>query len=300
MMKFITATAAGVGLLAASTLAMPVTGNPLTDGWNSFGNSLDSGTYVRGEANYGFQTFGVGFAIQAGSNLEISDGNYSWNAGDTVLAVGGVVQTPSSPGWTISGTTPNSLFSNPTGPKLQVKFGTAAATWTTSTIAPGAGNGLGGGGNGGGSIQIRTPAYMTQNQPTTPGEVYDWASFSGKLLLPAKPGHISGPSGLVLDTHMARFIWNYDPNTGEVGSWEILLNVSLLATLNPNYTGLLPGLGDMAILTVQNGDNAYTDALVRGTPSATVPDATPMIGAALLLVPLAAAALRTRRQPHNV
>jgi len=41
----------------------------------------------------------------------------------------------------------------------------------------------------------------------------------------------------------------------------MLLNASLLDRLIPGQ--LLPSIGDKAILTVQNADGAYTDALVQ-------------------------------------
>lgn len=51
-------------------------------------------------------------------------------------------------------------------------------------------------------------------------------------------------------------------------SWQLLLNVSLLERVAPaEFTGLLPGIGDLAIMTVQGGSGSpYTDALVSVVP----------------------------------
>ncbi|HUU59130.1 MAG TPA: PEP-CTERM sorting domain-containing protein, partial [Phycisphaerae bacterium] len=65
----------------------------------------------------------------------------------------------------------------------------------------------------------------------------------------------------------ARMIWIWDSVQGHVASWELLLNVSLLERQAPEtYAGLFPSIGDLAVLTVQNGDGDYTDALVTVVP----------------------------------
>jgi hypothetical protein len=63
-------------------------------------------------------------------------------------------------------------------------------------------------------------------------------------------------------------IWIWDDTAKQVVSWELLLNVSLLDRVAPeSFTGLLPSIGDKAILTVQPGDSGnYTDAMVTVTP----------------------------------
>src|SRR5690606_5028484 len=105
-----------------------------------------------------------------------------WEVGDTVVAVGGVFQSPVSPGWTVTGTAVNSLLSSTLGPKLQAKFGTSAATWAVSTSAPGSGNGSSSSSAGGGRIQVRTSGFLPTN-PTV-GELYSWSGNSGQLLVP--------------------------------------------------------------------------------------------------------------------
>ena len=98
-MKFRIAAITAAAMLAGTwTVSASITGNPLTDGWTSYGNSLASGTYVTGSGNYGYEAFGAGLTVQAGSNLEISAGSLSWLAGDTVLGVGGIFQVPAEIG----------------------------------------------------------------------------------------------------------------------------------------------------------------------------------------------------------
>lgn len=232
-----------------------VTGDPVTDGFVFQGNSLANGTYVRGSANYGYDTYASAITITSGSNLEISDGAYSWLAGDTVLAVGGEFAniTASQAGWSsFTGNGVNAILG--AGTKLQVKFGTSEATFTTSTIAPNAGNGAGSmGTNGGaGAVQIRSSAYFTATE---------WAAGSGVLQNLDKVTHIDRNS-TTEDAQTARLIWIWDAQAGHVSSWEILLNTSLLRRLNPSFAGPDPALGNYALMTVQQADNSFTDALV--------------------------------------
>jgi hypothetical protein len=278
MMK--TASLCVLVLLAGVAQASTVTGDPIADGWAFSGNSLDNGIYVRGSANYGYDAYGAGFTIAAGSNL-VGD---TWQAGDTVLAVGGVFQaiTAEDAGWTaFSGNSVNSLLGSTTnGPKLQAKFGNAAAAWTTSTIAPGGGDGLGSLGYGDGdlvngvAIQIRTgTGYYIGGPAFVPGQdqagYLGWDTNAGMLMHLAKDSHItwSVSSTLVdMDKDVARMIWSDVSATGEPASWELLLNVSLIDRLNPGYAGLLPAIGDDVLMTVQDNDAAYTDALVSTVP----------------------------------
>ena len=237
-----------------------VTGAPDADGWTLVGHSLENGVYVDGSANYGFNAYGTGFTIQAGSSLEIAAGSLSWLAGDTVLGAGGkfVSITAEDAGWTaFTGNSVNSLLSNSTGPKLQAKFGTSAAAWTTSTVAPGSGNADGSGSLGGGRVQIRTGTYYDAEY---------WSGNAGILSPLAKDSHIEWVSGGTVNASVGRMIWTFDSTTQEVADWELFLNVSLLSRLNPDYAGLLPDIGDMAIITVQDNDGAYTNALIPAVP----------------------------------
>lgn len=183
--------AAGPLLLAgaAQAAAVSVTGDPVADGFVLQGNSLENGVYVKGTANYSYDAYSLAFSIAPGSNLEISDGANSWLAGDQVVAIGGVFRLDitgddaNSLGWdAISGTTVNSLLPpNVDNVKLQVKFGTAGADWSTSTAAPGSGNGESGTSHGGNRVQVRTSAYFRVHDDNVPqdGEGWTWADDSG-------------------------------------------------------------------------------------------------------------------------
>jgi hypothetical protein len=260
-----------VVLLSAPVESAQITGDPTTDaGWTLAGHSLENGVHVKGSANYGFDAYSAGFAVQAGSNLEISDGTLSWLTGDTVVAVGGSFRsiTAEEAGWDeITGTPINSLLPTTApyvGPKLQVKFGTSAATWYPSTTAPGSGNGNSSSSSGGGRVQVRTSGWFQTGSPN-PGqtEPWTWDGNSGQLLVLDKADHILWDGDPAVDKRVARMIWNWDDTLKQVSTWELLLNVSLLDRVAPeSFGGLLPAIGDKAILTVQNGDSAYTDALV--------------------------------------
>jgi hypothetical protein len=282
-MKRLMAAPVVVALFAMTSPAAMVTGNPALDGWVPAGHSLENGTYVRGSGNYGFDLFSLGTTVQEGSSLQINDGQNSWVAGDTVVGVGGAFKaiTPEQAGWAaFAGNAVNASLANSTGPKLQVKFGTENAAWSASTIAPGSGNGAGSGSQGGGSVQIRTSGYNSAP---------DWAVASGVLQKLASSSHIDWTGQSRPDASIARVVWSFDTDVGEVGSWEILLNVSLMDRLYPGQ--LLPGIGDRAIATVQNGDNAYTDALLQ---VAVVPEPSTYIAGALLVTFLGATNLGRR------
>ena len=279
MMKRAFSMWAAVCLVAATASATMVTGDPSADGWGLAGHSLANGTYVKGVANYGYDAYGAGFSVQAGSNLEIADGSLSWAAGDTILGVGGVFRdiTAAEAGWpAFSGPGVNSLLptSAPySGPKLQAKFGNADATWSASTTAPNGGNGNSSSSSGGARIQVRTSAYFQAGTPhpdQEPDAPWTWDGHSGQLLLLEEDGHIKwrsdGSDDISPDKRVARMIWNWDDTANQVASWQLLLNVSLLDRLYPTYDGLLPDIGDMAIMTVQDNDSDFTDALVTTVP----------------------------------
>jgi hypothetical protein len=258
-------------VLPALAAASTVTGDPSADGWVFAGHSLENGIYVTGSANYGFDAYSAGFAVQSGSNLEISDGGYSWLVGDTVLGAGGKFAsiTAGAAGWgSFSGGAVNGLLPAATGPKLQAKFGTSAATWSTSTSAPGSGNGNSSSSNGGGRVQVRTSGYFQAGTPTSgQTEPWTWDGNSGQVLVLDKEDHILWGGDPSIDKRVARMIWHWDDDLDQVTSWQLLLNVSLLDRVAPgSFSGLLPAIGDPVVLTVQNGDSAFTDALITVVP----------------------------------
>lgn len=258
-----------------------VTGDPSADGFTLVGNSLENGIYVRGDGNYGYNAYIAGFNIQSGANLE---NGTTWLAGDTVLAAGGRFASiiAAEAGWSgFSGGAVNALLSNSTGPKLQAKFGNSEAAWTTSTIAPGGGDGLGSLSYGDGdlvngvAIQIRTGTYYSMGGPAfVPGQdqsgVLGWDTNADILMHIAKDSHIDKTVSMTLGRDVARVMWTDISATGEPASWELFLNVSLISRLNPTFTGLLPAIGDNVLMTVQDNDGKYTDALVVPEPATLV------------------------------
>lgn len=244
-------------LLAATGIAgaVTVTGNPETDGWTSGGNSLSRGVYVRGAANYGFETYGAVLKVSSGDMLDISDGIYSWLPGDSVIGVGGVFAniTAVEAGWsTFTGGAVNGLLNE--GTKFVAKYGTSGASFSPSTIAPGSGNGVGSTANAGsGGVFMRSTGWFY---------AADWAAGSGTLQYLDKPEHISRNDASVPPHQVGRLIWNWVPASQHVYSWQLLLNTSLLDRLQPGFAGPTPGLGNLCIVSVQQRDSAYTDALI--------------------------------------
>ncbi|MCB9852359.1 MAG: PEP-CTERM sorting domain-containing protein [Phycisphaerales bacterium] len=261
---------------SATVKATILTGNPAVDaGWSFAGHALENGVYVKGSANYGYETFSAAFTVQSGSDLEIVDANDSaldWLVGDTVIGVGGRFSsiTAAGAGWAaFTGDAVNSRLPASSGPKLQVKFGTSDATWAASTIAPGSGDGNSSSSSGGGRVQVRTSAYFQAGTPT-PGqtEPWTWDGNSNQLLVLDKDSHIDWDGASSQPSkYTARMIWNWDAGLSHVTSWELLLNVSLLGRQAPgDFMGLMPAPGDPAIMTVQDNDGPYTDALVNIVP----------------------------------
>lgn len=283
-----------VGIAAQAS----VTGNPLADGWMYHGNSLADGVYSNGKANYGFDVYSTAISVGAGSPLNIQDGEFSWLTGDTVIGVGGKFNsiTASEAGWSaISGNAVNQLLTTAThGPKLQVKLGTSDASWTTSTTAPGSGNGNSSTGNGGvGTVHFRTSGWFHATDPlASQDSETTWSGNSGELMLLDKDDHIrrlaQGGSYINPDTRVARVIWLWDAENGVVDSWQLLLNTSLLDRVSPDFIGATPTFGNLAIVSVQDRDSAYTDAVIS-----TVPEPGTIVAAVGLLGP---AALMFRRR----
>lgn len=281
-----------VSAAASAASASNVSGSPTADGWAFVGHSLANGSYVRGNANYGFNMYSSVLTVGAGSNLHIADGANSWLPGDTVLGVGGVFTgiTAGDAGWAaIGGNAVNSLLTVEHGPKLIVKFGTSAATFSDSTVAPGSGNGNGSTASGGvGGVFVRSSGWF---HPTDPIASQDtdttWAANAGMLMQLDKDNHISRNGTSAPDKNVARLIWNYDAGSSHPSSWQILLNVSLLDRTAPvGFMGLTPGPGDMAIASVQDRDSTFTDSILQVVPAP---------GAAALFTFAGLAAARRRR-----
>ncbi len=279
-----------LGTLQATTAAA-VTGDPLADGWVYGGHSLDQGTYVRGSANIGFDMYSTQFTVSDSSLFSLAghsgagyddyygvtrtwdtDTARSWGVGDTVIGIGGMFSdiTAAEAGW--GAFTGNDVNSNVDGEyrlRLQAKIGTGDASWSASTLAPDAGDGSGSSSDGGlGSLFVRTSGWHSLST---------WENQASTILGLQDPEHIlRDGSGVGVDA--ARVIWTWDDTDNRAGSWQLLVNLSLVdLDADVNFAGLLPDFGNAVIGSVQVANAAYTDGLMSvggfatGYPLAEVP-----------------------------
>ncbi len=295
--------------------AASLTGNPEADGWFHHGNSLSDGHYVHGVGNYAFETYTTQFTVTDGSIYDISghdDPSYHnyyetnhwtkadarpWTPGDTVIGIGGAFNsiTAEDASWdAFTGAAVNGAINGEHRFRLQAKVAGEDSTWSTSTIAPAGGNGIGSTAAGGaGSFLVRTSGWH---------DLATWESGEGTMWGLQKPEHIETTGiettgdDIRLDADVARIIWTWDAANNRVGTWEILLNMSLIeADLQASgFNGALPGLlGAGVIQSVQVQNGASTDALA----SITVPEPSTWILALLGMVAIGGArcARRSRR-----
>lgn len=271
----------GLAILFSFVSVLPaavVTGNPNADGWSFEGNSLAKGTYVRGEGTFSFDIYSTSFQVTSGSSFDITDGGYSWLVGDTVLGLGGqfVPTTAAAAGWPSfqpnaysgGGVAVNDDVSGSSRPVA--KFGTESSNFTASTTAPfvnGDGNGAMNLGHGGdGSVLAR----ITQNRGSTDSGLLH---LLDRVEVYKGDGTVLTYGSLSTNTtfrKVARFIYIWDAINGNIASWEILLNVSLLER-QVDYA-VYPTANDQGIMAVQRSDNRYTDGLVQGAAAAVVPE----------------------------
>lgn len=281
-----------LGTLQATT-ATALSGNPLADGWAYGGHSLDQGAYVRGSANIGFDMYSTKFIVSDSSAFSLAghsgagfddyydndkgdrtwdtDTARNWGVGDTVIGIGGMFSdiTATEAGW--SAFTGNAVNSNIDGEyrlRLQAKIGTDAASWSASTLAPGAGDGSGSSDDGGlGSLFVRTSGWHSLST---------WENQAGKIFGLQDPGHILR-DGTGVGVDAARVIWTWDAAHNRAGSWQLLVNLSLVDSDAPLNFGMLPDIGNAVIGSVQVNNAAYTDSLMSiggyaaGYPLAEVP-----------------------------
>lgn len=260
---------------AASSLHAQATGNPAADGWTAGGNSMANGTYIRGGGIFSYTTYGTNFVVAPGSNLISSAGTFSWNAGDRILALGGVfvtAPTAEDNGWgpgssystsqSTGGGGSSSINGNiTTSMRMIGKFGNSPVaytgpgmgSWTASTIAPGGGDGLGSDSAGHGGIG----SVVIGNSVGDIGSV-----TSGTPRLPTVAQIYNGAGTTPVDVRVGRMVYVHASSI--VSSWEMLINLDVLAA---NYGGTfsdLPQVGDRGNVAVQRSTNAvvFHDALV--------------------------------------
>lgn len=255
-------------LIMTVALVLPasaLTGNPSADGWVLTGSSLANGIYVRGSENIAFDIYTTQFTVTDASVFSLAghDGDAfstyygdsdwtkadarTWAAGDTVIGIGGVFNsiTAAAAGWdNFSGKSVNSTIDNENRFRLQAKFGTDNATWSTSTIAPGSGNGSGSTSYGNPGFLVRTSGWHS---------LAAWEAFEGTMLGLQNVSHMGG--GYAVDA--ARVIWTWDEASNRPASWQILINTSLMGA-DDDFT--------TAIASVQIGSAGYTDALTQIVP----------------------------------
>lgn len=281
-MKKLIAFAATMALIVCASInarAATISGNPVNDGWTFGGNSLANGTYIRGEGTFSFDIYSAAFTVAAGSNLEISAGDYSWLPGDQIVGLGGkfVSTTAAAAGWAAFQPNPYSgggvaVNDDVSGSSRPVaKFGTATSNFTTSTTAPfanGNGNGSLDAGHGGdGAILARITTNRTlsgASQLQLPDRV-DRYDASGNLILSTSSSAQVEDDDLA---YVARLMYTWDTN--HIGTWQYVVNVSLLAREFP-YNAY-PEPGDQANMAVQRGDNRFTDGLVATPLTDVVPE----------------------------
>jgi len=240
---FLVITAAGT----FSVSAQSVTGNPSTDGWQGYGNSLDSGTYIRGSGGFSFQVYSDTLTLTS-TNSPLYEDTF-WNTNDTILCLGGV-------------TTGQYIYE----PRLVAKFGSSGANFSASTVASTNGNGNGSfsGGNAGvGGVQVDYE-YEFKDSPTN-------------QLASGQVGLINNPDDLLYYTPQGSTNFGIsayaavDADFTLVGgadvleSFEVFLDITQLQQ-DGEFTNGLPvahGLSDMAL---QQNQDIYTDALVNEVP----------------------------------
>ena len=234
--------------------AVLVTGDPSVDsGWAAGGNVLDVNKYLLGNANFGFNMYSSAFTADSALASAIGSG---WNAGDTILAMGGKRQSTDgvTAGWGLSftGAAVNSNLTS--SARIVAKFGTSIANSVTpSTVRPDSGNGLGsfsGGNLGDGSILLGTPnsgGFFT-------------AGNQGLFLTFRTDQRYSGGNVTNISNGFGRIIYELGGDS-LLSSWEVLLDTTLLAASFSN----VPTVGQHSVLTEQRGAGAVTDGMVTIT-----------------------------------
>jgi hypothetical protein len=235
---------------AVPTMADVITGNPAADsGWTAEGMSASLGNYIDGAGAFNATIYSTAFVLGASSPLVSTLNGLDWNAGDTIVGVGGVFGGANSDLTYSGGADEHSVsHAGATSARIVIKYGSATALWT----APGAGS-LANGGVG--SVLLGTYPYDF------------YPADAGTLIVPAdSPQEQTGPSSTSpISGDMGRVITDWSGGA-EVG-FESFLDLTLLDAQVPS-NGV--SLGNKFVLDLQRGTGNYQDSL--GTLPTSVPE----------------------------
>lgn len=254
--------ALGIGTLSGMANALPITGNPVADGWSWQGNSLAPGTYIRGTGGWSFGVYNQVFT------LDVTDGN--WQTGDQIIGLGGV-------------TSGQYIF----WPNVVAKFGSSTASFSASSLLSpnGDGNGSFSSGMAGlGGVQVDFHFKFDDGvgiQPGTHSTTTVRPGLANTVLLPdhvlytsAIGSFLGFPFAVTPDINpdFARVIGLFSPDgSGQdiLDSFEIVLNLSYL---DREVAGPLPQVNGKSDMAVQRFyDDFSTDALVNPDCTGTDP-----------------------------
>jgi hypothetical protein len=256
--------------------AQIITGNPTADaGWNFSYLSTDTGHFMlnaNNAATFQANIYTTAFTLAAGSSLlgplGVSSG---WNAGDTIIGVGGVFTPLNNSSLTYGGGGNVNLH-------LVIKYGSPTATWN----APGVGfaSGTAGSLNGGGAGAFLLGSTQNTIGPTTgittPNDAPTLFNGSGQVGLAG-----AGVQGQVLT------FWTGSAMT----SFETFLDLNVVQSVSPTAN---VALGDDFVVDFQNGSGNFQDSL--GVLPTSVPEPTVLVTGALLLAPFASRLLGRKRK----
>jgi hypothetical protein len=192
-------------------------------------------------------------------------GGFNWNAGDTVLGVGGVFTATGNSSLTYNGA------GGSTSTRIVIKYGSSTPTWPAPPGTSASGTLLQG---GVGAVLLGTASFTfsasnagTLVVPTASPELQTGLTSSAFM-------SISGDMGQVITA------WNVTPTSTNMVGFESFLDLTLLDATYPSNN---VALGNEFVLDLQQAQNGAQDSL--GTlPSAVVPEPSTivLVGAGLL------------------
>jgi len=217
---------------AGSAHANLLTGNPLDDAWEFFGNSADPGIYAAGSSSINFDLYRAAFFVDS----PLTFGSPNWMSRDVVLGVGGVILSASGNDARLD------LI------RFVTKWGTPQATFSPGNVS------FSGGAGGAGSIQLATLGGNLD--PNLSGFL-----APGVLHRFTDNRRFDGTSSVVLaNDDFGRFI--YLPNGPNLGSFQVLINISYVQRVfglpaPQEYTAM--------VMNLQRGGGSRIEAIVLNT-----------------------------------